>query len=327
MAVYTEISDEELHSFIARYTVGEVISCKGIAEGVQNSNFLLVTDSGPYILTLYEKGTSTPDLPFFLALLEHLASKGLACPLPVRARNGETLQSLSGRPAALVTFLKGMWPRRIVPAHCAGVGEALARLHQAGQDFPGSRPNNLSLAGWRSLYEATAAQANSVSPGLATLLAEELATLEGAWPTDLPRGIIHADLFPDNVFFSGDKLSGLIDFYFACTDFLAYDIAVCLNAWCFEPDRSFNTTKARLLLSNYQRIRPLNEAELAFLPLLARGASVRFLMTRLFDWLNHPPGALVTPKDPLEYLAKLRFHQNVHGLTDYCLDATFDAAL
>jgi len=321
MAVYTEVSDEELSAFVAQYDLGALLSCKGIAEGVENSNFLLVTESGPYILTLYEKRTRREDLPFFLGLMEHLSEHGVDCPLPVHARDGVALRELCGRPAVIVTFLKGMWPRRIVPQHCAQLGEALATLHLAGAGFTMRRANALSLAGWQELFAKCAARADEVRPGLRDTLAAELDDLAAHWPADLPAGVIHADLFPDNVFFSGERLSGLIDFYFACNDALAYDVAICMNAWCFEADGSFNATKARLLLTNYQRVRPLSPAELAALPRLCRGSAVRFLLTRLYDWLNHPPGAFVRPKDPLEYLRKLRFHQTVRGIGDYGLDA------
>ncbi|QJE72124.1 homoserine kinase [Aerophototrophica crusticola] len=320
MAVYTEVSDEDVRSFVAQYPLGEVVSCKGIAEGVENSNFLLVTESGPFILTLYEKRVDPADLPFFLGLMEHLAANGVTCPQPVRARDGEALRTLCGRPAVLVTFLKGMWPRRILPEHCAGLGAGLASLHLAGAGFPLKRRNALSVQGWRPLFEASAPRADEVKPGLRDALAAELDHLERSWPADLPAGVIHADLFPDNVFFRDGKLSGLIDFYFACDDLLAYDVAICLNAWCFEPDGSFNITKARLLLANYARTRPLSAAELAALPLLARGSAIRFLLTRLYDWLNTPAGAMVRRKDPLEYLHKLRFHQQVRTVAEYGLD-------
>lgn len=321
MAVYTEVSDEELSAFAAQYELGAVLSCKGIAEGVENSNFLLVTDTGPYILTLYEKRTRREDLPFFLGLMEHLSEHGVDCPLPVHARDGQALHELCGRPAVIVTFLKGMWPRRIQPQHCAQLGEALARLHLAGSGFTMTRANALSLSGWQDLFAKCADRADEVRDGLRDILGRELDDLAAHWPHDLPSGVIHADLFPDNVFFSGDRLSGLIDFYFACNDFLAYDVAICMNAWCFEADGAFNATKARLLLTSYQRIRPLSPCELRALPWLCRGSAVRFLLTRLYDWLNHPPGAFVRPKDPLEYLRKLRFHQGVRGIGDYGLDA------
>ena len=252
MAVYTEVSDDALESFIAEYDIGEVVSCKGIAEGVENSNFLLQTDRGPFILTLYERRVAAADLPFFLGLMDHLAARGCPCPTPIHGRDGRALRQLAGRPAAIVSFLNGMWPKRIMPAHCGMLGAAMAHMHAAGAGFALTRANALSVAGWRPLFAQCAARAHEVSAEFASAIPRELDTLERAWPSDLPQGVIHADLFPDNVFFLHDRLSGLIDFYFACNDFLAYDIAVCLNAWCFESDSSFNVTKANLLLARYR---------------------------------------------------------------------------
>jgi len=320
MAVYTDVAVDELAEFLGAYDLGELLAYKGIAEGVENSNFLLHTSRGYYILTLYEKRVAANDLPFFLDLMEHLAARGLTCPQPVKNRAGETLGRLAGRPAAIVTFLDGMWIRRPSATHCAGLGRALAELHLAGADFAMRRANALSVAGWRSLYESARDRADAVQKGLGAAIAAELDLLSAAWPRDLPQGVIHADLFPDNVFFLGDRLSGLIDFYFACTDTLAYDVAICLNAWCFESDHSYNVTKGRALLQAYAGKRALSDAERAALPLLARGAATRFLLTRLVDWLNVPPGALVKPKDPLEYHRKLRFHQAVKSVRDYGID-------
>jgi homoserine kinase type II len=320
VAVYTDVSAEELQTFLADYDIGALLSYKGIAEGVENSNFLVHTTGGNFILTLYEKRVAEGDVPFFLALMEHLAKRGISCPLPVKNRHGNALGYIAGRPAAIVTFLEGMWIRRPAVAHCAAVGEALARLHVAGIDFPFKRPNALSVDGWRELYDACGPRADEVKPGLAAAMANELTLLEKQWPHDLPQGVIHADLFPDNVFFLGDKLSGLIDFYFACVDTLAYDIAICLNAWCFEADHSFNVTKGRGLLQGYAKARPLSPAEWEALPLLCRGAALRFLLTRVEVWLDVPPGALVRPKDPMEYVRKLRFHQQVKDVRDYGID-------
>ncbi len=320
MAVYTEVSDEELKDFLGQYELGDVTAFKGIAEGVENSNYLLRTTAGSFILTLYEKRVRPGDLPFFLGLMDHLAKRGINCPIPLRGRDGSSLRELCGRPAAIVTFLDGLSARRIYPEHCRLLGKALAEMHMAGAGFAQQRKNDLSFEGWRPLFEASAARAHEVKPGLAEALEAELARLEAGWPGDLPSGVIHADLFPDNVFFLDGHLSGIIDFYFACHDFFAYDIAVCLNAWCFEPDNAFNVTKARYLLQAYRAKRPFSEPELETLPLLARGSALRFLLTRLYDWLNHPPGALVEPKDPLEYWNKLRFHQEVRGPAAYGLD-------
>ena len=320
MAVYTEVGDEDLERFVGEYDLGPVLSCKGIAEGVENTNYLIQTGRGSFILTLYEKRVAEEDLPFFLGLMEHLAGKAIPCPTPVHGSDGKALRRLCGRPAVIVTFLKGMWPRRIRTPHCTEVGRALAALHVASQDFAMTRRNALSVDSWRPLLEASARRAGEVQPGLADRLFEELEFLESHWPKDLPSGICHADLFPDNVFFVGDSLSGLIDFYFACNDFLAYDLATCLNAWCFERDRSFNITKARAMLSAYRRVRAFSDAELAAMPVLARGSALRFLLTRLYDWLHHPEGAMVRPKDPLEYLTILKFHQGVASPGAYGLD-------
>ena len=319
MAVYTEVSGEDIAAFLTEYDIGALASFKGIAEGVENSNYLLLTDRAPFIVTLYEKRVALDDLPFFLGLMEHLATRGVRCPTPIRGRDGAALRELCGRPAAIISFLNGVWPRRIAPEHCAALGAALARMHIAGADFPVERVNALSVTGWRPLFEGCRDRADTVKPGLAETLDAELAQIEAAWPGDLPAGVIHADLFPDNVFFAGFELTGLIDFYFACNDLFSYDLAVCLNAWCFERTGEFNITKAQQLLSSYREVRAFSAAELAALPLLARGAALRFLLTRLHDWLNRVEGALVKPKDPLEYLKKLRFHQGVSGPAAYGL--------
>jgi|SRR5581483_2140256 len=320
MAVYTEVSDDELARFIASYDLGALLSYKGIAEGVENTNYLVHTERGPYLLTLYEKRVDPADLPFFLGLLEHLAKAGLNCPTPVRDAEGRLLRTLAGKPAALVTFLEGVWIRRPQPHHCWALGQAMARLHLAGQSFQATRANALGLSGWRPLYARFSARADEIAPGLAATIEQELNYLEARWPTGLPQGIVHADLFPDNVFFLGDKLSGLIDFYFACNDALAYDIAITLNAWCFETDHSFNVTKGQALLKGYQGTRMLEPAEREALPLLARGAALRFLLTRAYDWLHTSSDALVSRKDPLEYMRRLKFQRAVGSASEYGLE-------
>ena len=319
MAVYTDVSDSELARFLAQYDVGRLLSCKGIAEGVENSNYVLHTGGGNFILTLYEKRVAAADLPFFLRLMEHLASRDISCPLPVRNRIGEALGELAGRPAAMVTFLEGVWIKSPEASHCAALGRALAELHRAGADFPLRRPNNLSVEAWPRLFAAAEADADAVAPGLGATIRAELGHLTRHWPRGLPDGVIHADLFPDNVFFLGDRLSGLIDFYFACTDALAYDLAICLNAWCFAPDGTLDRVRSAALLDGYAAVRTLTAPEIEALPLLARGSALRFMLTRLVDWLNVPAGALVRPKDPLEYLRKLRFHQAVDSAAAYGL--------
>lgn len=317
MAVYTEVSDEELEHFIGSYGLGDLLSCKGIAEGVENTNYLLHTTKGAFILTIYEKRVDPKDLPFFLGLMEHLSARGVTCPLPVRDAEGRVLNELAGRHAALITFLEGMWPKRPKVEHCLELGKALARMHVAGENFSLRRDNALGLRDWRPLFDKFSRRTDEISGELRPLIEKELGFLGASWPTELPHGVIHADLFPDNVFFIGNKLSGLIDFYFACNDALAYDIAVCLNAWCFETNFQFNATKGRALLRGYDSVRGLSDKELYALPTLARGAAMRFLLTRSYDWLNTPKDALVARKDPIDYVRRLRFHQSVASVGDY----------
>ncbi|MDC3401547.1 homoserine kinase [Alphaproteobacteria bacterium] len=320
MAVYTEVSPEALDEMMQTYDLPAITSIKGIAEGIQNSNYLLDTQHDRYILTLYERGVSgvsTDELPFYLNLMQHLSGKGVICPTPVARRDGGLLSEVADRPAALVTFLKGLSVRTPKPHHCAELGAAIAKLHLAGQDFPMTRKNELSIDSWQGLFSANADGASTIVPGMEIEISNELERLNRNWPKDLPYGIIHADLFPDNVFFLDQKLSGIIDFYFACNDFFAYDLAICLNAWCFEADVSFNLTKSRALLDGYQSVRPLTAQEVDALPLLCAGAAMRFLLTRLHDWLHRVPGALVTPKNPADYLRRLRFHKNTSVPSDY----------
>ncbi|GBQ29414.1 homoserine kinase [Gluconacetobacter azotocaptans] len=316
MAVYTDVSDGALRAFLSEYQIGDLTAFRGIAEGVENSNFVLRTTGGDFILTLYERRVDPGDLPWFLGLMGYLSDHGLSCPRPVPARDGAALRTLAGRPAAVTTFLSGVWPRQVLPAHCAPVGAALATLHAAGRGYDAVRPNALGPAAWPALVAACRADGDSFQPGLMAELDAALADILPAWPgqgghADLPRGQIHADLFPDNVFFLDGGVSGIIDFYFACTDLLAYDIAICLNAWCFDADGSFDVAKSRALIAGYESVRPLSAAERRALPVLASGAALRFLLTRLYDWLNTPAGAMVTRKDPLDYLRRLRFHRAV----------------
>jgi homoserine kinase type II len=319
MAVYTEVTDEALTAFVALFDIGSVVAFRGIAEGVENSNYALKTTEADFILTLYEKRVEVADLPYFLGLMEHLAAQGLPCALPVRARDGANLNPLAGRIAAITTFLPGVWPRRVTIEHCEPLGAALARFHVAGAGFAPARKNALGPQGWPPLLEKCLGRADTVLAGLGAELSVALRHILAEWPNDLPAGHIHADLFPDNVFFLDGRISGLIDFYFAATDFYAYDVAICLNAWCFERDFSFNVTKSRALLRGYAAHRALTAAERSALPILAQGSAMRFLLTRLYDWLHAAEGALVTPKDPLDYYPRLRFHRDVTSEAAYGL--------
>lgn len=317
MAVYTQVTDEDLSGLLSLYDLGPLVTFKGIAEGVENTNYLLQTPSGRYILTLYEKRVEVADLPFFLRLVEHLAEHGIHCPAPVHARSGDVLQNISGRKGAIFTFLDGFSISAPKVDHCQQVGHALAKLHLAGLSFGLSRRNSLGQHAWPLFFEKFRSQADTIFPGIENLIETELQFLKSHWPTDLPIGIIHADLFPDNVFFQNNKLSGLIDFYFACTDTLAFDIAICVNAWCFSPNHSYDLEKGRALLQGYAHVRPITSKEKKAFPILTRGSALRFLLTRAHDWLNRPPNALVSFHNPLDYVQRLKFHQSAHSFADY----------
>jgi homoserine kinase type II len=309
MAVYTDISDAELEAFLADFDLGAPLAFKGIAEGVSNSNFLLETQAGRFILTVYESRVDAADLPYFLGLMRWLADHGFPSARPVADRHGEPLKTLRGKPAALATFLTGMSVRRPSASHCREAGSGLAQLHIAAKDYPGRRHNDLGHQHWSGMFAGLEEAAERLKPGLSATIAADLAEFEADWPADLPSGTIHADFFPDNVFFKEGRFAAAIDFYFACDDAFAYDIGVCLNAWCFEPDGSFNVTSARSFLAGYEARRPLSGHERSALPLLARGAAMRFFLTRLADWESTPVGALVRPHDPLEYERKLAVHR------------------
>jgi homoserine kinase type II len=306
MAVYTSVSAEALARFLARFPVGDLVFAKGIAEGVSNSNYLVETTEARFILTLYEARTEAADLPFFLSLTEFLAEAGLPVPRPVRDRSGRMLHAVAGRPAALVQFLPGVSVSEPTPAQAAAAGAALARLHLAGSGFPGARPNPMGLGWWQDHGAALAPALDRLAPGLAAEVATALERLSAHWPADLPAGIVHTDLFPDNVLMLGDRVTGLIDFYFACTDLYAYDLMVLHAAWCFAPDGgTVAPALEAALLAGYAGVRPLTRTERAALPLLGTGAALRFLLSRTQDWFDSPAGAFVSPKDPLPFARRL----------------------
>lgn len=316
MAVYTAVSQTDIERISSLYGFSN-IQLKPIAEGVENSNYLLTHDNQRAILTLYEQRVATSDLPFFLGLMRHLAKGAVPCPLPIEGKDGAVVHMIAGKQAAIVSFLNGKSVTRIYPEHCREVGKHLAQMHLAGNGFSIARPNALSLSAWPVMWENIKAKAAKEWPETITMIDQQIARLKSEWPTHLPKGIIHADLFPDNVFFESEKLSGIIDFYFACNDMLAYDLAICLNAWCFEPNYEFNITKSQRMLEGYASLRPLSAKEKAAFPILCLGAAMRFLMTRMTDWLNPKPNALVTPKNPMEYFQKLTFHSTAKDFHAY----------
>jgi homoserine kinase type II len=317
MAVYTDLNDEDLAGLVAQYDLGTPQAFKGIAEGVTNTNFLLETDRARFILTIYERRFERSELPFFMDVMERLADRAFPAPRPIHARNGDTITEVRGKPCAIVSFLNGISPRKPTAAQCRVAGASLAWMHKAMEGFEGHRANGLSPSAWAGLVTPHLDVAEGMRPGLAASAAADLADLAGAWPSGLPRGVIHADLFPDNILLMGEALGGFIDFYFACVDFLAYDLAVCLNAWCFEPRGAFNITKGQAMIAGYESVRALTDAEREALPLLARGAAMRFFATRLHDWTEDNGDALVRPKDPLEYADKLDFHRKARSARDY----------
>jgi homoserine kinase type II len=314
LAVYTEVPAEALETFLRAYDTGALVSAKGIAEGVSNSNFLVETTSARYILTLYERRIDLADLPWFIALMEHLAAADLPVPRPIRDRSGAALQTLAGKAACLIQYLPGVSVSQPTAAQARAAGEALARLHLAGSGFTAERPNGLGRAHWQATASELGNRLDTIEPGLAALVRDRLAALAASWPAGLPRGTIHADLFPDNVLMLGAKVTGLIDFYFACTDIYAYDLAVLHAAWAFPPDGSAPLpAHDRAIFEGYQSVRPLGPDEQAAFPLLAQGAALRFLLTRAQDWLAPPSDALVSRKDPKPFARRLVHYSGRHG--------------
>ena len=321
MAVYTRVDEAQLAELLARYDIGEATEFTGITQGVENSNYRLATTGGDYILTLYEKRVDRADLPFFIGLMGHMAERGISCPRPVADKDGTILQEVSGRAAAIVTFLEGTWSKAPTAEKCRAVGAVLARMHLAGEGFELSRTNALNVASLRPLLETSdKSEAGELSPGLWEEAEERLGDILDHWPKGLPEGVLHADLFPDNVLFTGDEITGIIDFYFACNDILVYDLAIVLNAWCYETDGSYNVTKARQLVSGYRSVRPLSREEVEAMPVLFRGAAMRFFLTRLYDWINTPEDAQVKPHDPMDYWKRLNFHRHVDTPGAYGID-------
>ena len=310
MAVYTEVSDAALNAFLQNYQIGAPVRLTGILQGIENSNFVLKTTNGKYVLTVFERRAAAEDLPYFLGLMTHLSAKGFPAPAPIESRDGATLGVISGKPAAIVSFLEGDWPRAPSAADAYQAGSALARLHEAAADFALGRENTLGAHTWRPLYDASAARADTVEAGLKAEIEHRLQAILAKWPTDLPSGAIHADLFPDNMFLQDGAVSGVIDYYFACTDAYAYDLAITLNAWCFDGENCWRPDHSAQMMAGYQSIRPLSAAEQAALPVLLQGAAMRFLLTRLYDWLHPRSDALANQKDPLQQRDQLRWHQD-----------------
>ena len=320
MAIYTKLSEKNLEEFLLKYNLGKLSNYKGIQEGIENTNYFIQTDSGKFILTVYEKRVEEKDLPFFMGLLRNLFDANFPSPKPIINKNGNYISEISGKKAAIVSFLNGSAKKNLSPSDCHKAGIQTAKLHMITKNLPGKRENRLSINSWRKIYKKIQKDCSRIHPNLANTIEKSLNEIENNWPKNIPSGIIHADLFPDNIFFKGAKLTGIIDFYFSCYDFYAFEIAICLNALCFEGKKenlSFNVTKAKRFINGYSSIKKLSEEEKKSLKILCQGAAMRFLLTRVFDYLNLIEGALVEIKDPIEYLKRLEFHNNVKDYRDY----------
>lgn len=319
MAVYTKISDSEIAALLQNYDIGTIKYLKAIEQGIDNSNYFLTTDVNKYIFTIYEDRIEEGELPFFLGLMQHLSDKNIPCPVPLQNKNGDNLSRINNRPCAIVSFLNGKSTSEITKNHTSELGHYMAKMHIAASDFSMQRENNLALKDWGKIFNQVKSDADKIQKGLSSQIEQELGFLTVNWPKSLYSGVIHADLFPDNVFFENDHLAGIIDFYFACNDFLIYDFAICLNAWCFDSPDNLNKEKAKAMFDSYNSVRPVSEEELKALPVLARGAAMRFLLTRLHAWFNPAEDALVKPKDPMEYVEKLNFHSKITSYSQYGL--------
>ena len=320
MAVYTKLSEHKLKDFFSKYNLGKLLNYKEIKEGIENTNYFIQTEKNKFILTLYEKRVDEKDLPFFMSLMKNLHDKNFPSPKPIININGNYISEISNKKAAVVSFLDGSSKKNLNPKNCYEVGVNTAKLHLITKNLVAKRKNKLSVLSWRKIYNKVKNDCSKIHPNLIEIIEKNLEEIEHKWPKNIPSGIIHADLFPDNIFFKNDKLTGIIDFYFACNDFYALEIAVCLNALCFEgknDNLSFNVTKAKKFIDGYSSIRKLSEDEKKSLKILCQGAAIRFLLTRVFDYLNLTEGAIVEIKDPVEYLKRLEFHNNVSDFRDY----------
>ena len=320
MAIYTKLSENNLKEFFLKYNLGKLLNYKGIQEGIENTNYFIQTDKGKFILTVYEKRVEEKDLPFFMGLMKNLFDANFPSPEPIINKNGNYVTEISGKKAAVVSFLDGSAKKNLNPNDCHKVGVQAAKLHLITKNLIVKRENKLSVNSWRKIYKKVQKDCSRIHLNLAKTIEKNLDEIENNWPKNIPSGIIHADLFPDNIFFKNDKLTGIIDFYFSCYDFYVFEIAICLNALCFEGQKenlSFNVTKAKKFIDGYSSIKKLTEEEKKSLKILCQGAAMRFLLTRVFDYLNLTEGALVKIKDPIEYLKRLEFHNSVKDYQDY----------
>ena len=320
MAIYTKLSENVLKEFFSKYNLGKLVNYNGIQDGIENTNYFVQTDKGKFILTIYEKRVEEQDLPFFMGLMRNLFDSNFPSPQPLINKNGNYITEIANKKAAVVSFLNGSAKKILSPDNCNKVGIESAKLHMITKNLKGKRGNRLSVDSWKKIYKKIKKDCTKIHPNLTNIIEKNLQEIENSWPKNIPSGIIHADLFPDNIFFKGNKLTGIIDFYFSCHDFYAFEIAICLNAFCFEgknENLSFNVTKEKKFIDGYSIIRKLSEEEKKSLKIQCQGAAMRFLLTRVFDFLNLTEGAIVKIKDPIEYLKRLEFHNSVKNYQHY----------
>tara|TARA_B110000259_G_scaffold66189_1_gene77981 strand:+ start:54 stop:1022 length:969 start_codon:yes stop_codon:yes gene_type:complete len=320
MAVYTKFEKENIEEILANYSIGQLDEFKGIEDGIENTNYFLLVENKKYILTIYEKRVREKDLPFFSDLMTSLNKEKFKCPVPIKNRNNKTISSYKNKNLMIVSFLEGKAKSILSPDNCKSLGQEVARMHQITKGFKIQRQNDLSVGSWRKIFEQVKDKCTNIHKDLPRLIESNLVDVEKNWPKDLPKGIIHADLFSDNIFFKDDKFNGIIDFYFSCNDFYAFEIAICFNALCFDGSKdnlSFNVTKAKNFMRGYSQLRKLNDNEKKNIKVLSQGSALRFLLTRVFDAINTIDGAIVKVKDPMEYLVRLEFHKNSKNFEDY----------
>jgi len=320
MAVYTKFQKENIEEILSNYAIGKLNSFKGIQEGIENTNYFLLVDNKKYILTIYEKRVKSEDLPFFSELMTSLNKASVRCPIPIVNKQKKSITDYNGKKLMIVTYLEGKAKKILTPQNCKSVGIEVAKMHEITKNFKIKRKNNLSINSWRKLFSSVKKECSKIHQDLPKLIESNLNDVEKNWPHDLPKGIIHADLFSDNILFNNNQFSGLIDFYFSCEDFYAFEIAICFNALCFDgvpKNLSFNVTKAKNFIDGYNSIRKLTDDEKGNIKVLSQGAALRFLLTRVFDALNTVDGAIVKVKDPMEYLKRLEFHKNSKNFEDY----------
>ena len=320
MAVYTKLNKENIEGILANYSIGRLEEFRGIEDGIENTNYFLLVDNKKYILTIYEKRVKEKDLPFFSNLMIGLSKKDFKCPVPIKNKNNKTISLYKNKSLMIVSFLEGKSKSILSPNNCKSLGQEVARMHLITRNLGIKRQNDLSIRSWRKIFDQVRDKCTDIHKDLPKLIESNLIDVEKNWPKNLPKGIIHADLFSDNIFFKDDKFNGIIDFYFSCNDFYALEIAICFNALCFDGSKdnlSFNVTKAKNFMNGYGQLRDLSDGEKENIKVLSQGSALRFLLTRVFDTINTVEGAIVKVKDPMEYLVRLEFHKNSKNCDDY----------